>query len=243
MPIVGNLQTITAIHYFRFLPSRKDPGYYSDKGVLSYQFICENLFFSLLLTFQWLYYNDLMYVKIQNFWPLEAAFVFLPYIWRPLFPKTSFRESLKNSKKNTTSNNSIYYYYATWVTKIFYVWAKHYLGFFLNYLRFVGGVTPQIQYLVYMLLIPSAFATTISLFLHTLRFKKYIYPLLSFSLYVIAYSSTFIAYVKIVPVFLEHYQLFLISLGGVILNFVSLNIWHVYQIGIMFLGYSGYLAA
>ena len=36
---------------------------------------------------------------------IEAAFVFLPYYWRPLFPKTALRDSHKHREKNTDPAN------------------------------------------------------------------------------------------------------------------------------------------
>jgi len=50
-PLTGCIQTMTAIFYFKFLPKNDDPGYYSDKSVMSYFFVIENLFFSGLLLF------------------------------------------------------------------------------------------------------------------------------------------------------------------------------------------------
>jgi hypothetical protein len=51
LPLTGVIQTLSAMFYFRFLPNTNDPGYYSDKSVMSYKFVCENLFFSSLLLF------------------------------------------------------------------------------------------------------------------------------------------------------------------------------------------------
>jgi hypothetical protein len=74
---------------------------------------------------------------IRDYVPIivETAFVFLPYfVFRPLFPKTSFRDSL-GKDRNKTDKNRVFFVIVTWITKIFYVWAKHYIGFFLNYAR------------------------------------------------------------------------------------------------------------
>lgn len=81
---------------------------------------------------------------------------------------------------------------------MFYIWAKHYigmlllltylnsLGYFLNYARFMDRISDtQIKH-IYMMLISSAFATTIAVFLHTLKFRKMIGPRLSFMIYFVA---------------------------------------------------------
>ena len=61
---------------------------------------------------------------------IEYSFVFLPYIIiRPFFPKTRFRDSLE-IENNATTKNTISYLYGTYLTKAFYIWAKHFIGFF-----------------------------------------------------------------------------------------------------------------
>lgn len=126
---------------FTFLPKKQnDPGYYGDKSTLSYNFVLENIYFAGLLTFQWLYMHDVYRVYIRDYFPIvvETAFVFLPYfLFRPLFPKTSFRDSL-GKERNKTEKNRVFFIIVTWITKIFYVWAKHYIGFFLNYARYIS---------------------------------------------------------------------------------------------------------
>jgi hypothetical protein len=198
LPLNGLLQAITASYYFRFLPKKtKDPGYDSDKGPLSHAFVKENIFFSGLLLWQFVYYSKKlgphnyysqralteksdasrsMYVIIEHF------FVFLPYFIRPLFPKTSFRDYI-----HSTTNKSQKNAWFTQITKIFYLWAKWYIGFFLNYLRYLNLVNDEHRREIYRLLLFSAFATTISLFLHTLKFKGYIGPKTSFVTYMVSY--------------------------------------------------------
>jgi hypothetical protein len=121
------------------------------------------------------------------------------------------------------------------VTKVFYVWAKHYIGYFLNYVRFFDRANEeQISY-IYLLLIFSAFATTISVFLHTLKFKGYIGPRTSYIIYMISYLSTFYSFIQIREIFFIHYDLALFVLIGVIINFRSLYYQHAYQIFILVL--------
>jgi hypothetical protein len=236
LPLTGVVQSITAALTFTFLSRTKvDPGYYSDRGTLSYAFIVENSFFSGLLLYQWLYYSDFFYYYIDKSIVIDNLVVFLPYIIRQLWPKTHFRDSLKNSEKNKTTPNRKFYIIVTIVTKIFYIWAKHYIGYFLNYVRFFDRANPQEIFYIYLLLIFSAFATTISVFLHTLKFKGYIGPRTSYIIYMISYLSTFYSFIQIRGIFLIHYDLTFYVLIGVILNFQSLYYQHIYQIFLLVL--------
>jgi len=173
LPLCGFIQSIGATLTFTFLPKKQtDPGYYSDKSTLSYNFVKENIYFAGLLLFQFLYMHDKCKLWITNYIPyvIESTIVFLPYILiRPLFPKTSFRASLSINDKNKTEKNKTFFIVVTWITKIFYVWAKHYIGFFLNYARFLDRISPELVRHIYFMLIMSSAATTISMFLHTLK--------------------------------------------------------------------------
>lgn len=157
-------------------------------------------FFAAILAFQWLYYSDDYKPIITKSITIEYLFVFFPYYFRHLVPKSSFRDSLNNNK-NKSEKNKLFYTVVVWITKVFYVWAKHYIGFFMNYVRFMDRVTPYQQYHMYFLLICSAFATTISMFLHTLKFKGYIGPRTSYIIYMISYLATFYSFIRIRTVF------------------------------------------
>ena len=126
-----------------------------DVGRLSWFFVCENIFFAILLAFQNLYYHPFFPMPTRGLSTgdsganaleygcagvVEAAFVFLPYFWRPLFPKTALRDSHKHREKNTDPANLDFYAKNTYVIKAFYNFAKHYIGFFLNYVRFLDRV-------------------------------------------------------------------------------------------------------
>jgi hypothetical protein len=240
-PITGVLQTATAMYYFRFLPKKKvDSGYFNQTAVMSYPFVVENLFFALLLCFQWLYYNDRIHPYIAGT-PIEPLFVFLPYTWRHLFPKTSFRDAINGREKGNDATHQRFYWWATWITKIFYIWAKHYIGFFLNYLRLFDYVTPHIQYGVYMILIPASFATTVAMFLHTLRFKGYLPAIISFTIYAVSYMLTFYSYYHIASVFIDHFWLTAWVAAGMVLNVFDLNLWHAWQVYFAFVYYVKFL--
>ena len=289
MPLTGFSQSIIATFTFWFLPKKqKDPGYYGDKSTLSHTFVKENIFFSGLLFFQCVYMHDNLRPLIQDYIPLvlESSFVFLPYfVFRPFFEKTSFRDSLNVKDKNKTDGNRMFFIVVTYITKAFYIWAKHFIGFFLNYARCVredrtrlclvlagrccmscclaGGVShrschnvqcalhmaltifptnesnshdmtwhdtthdicllpsivitlllslyyyhssPLFRFMdritseqvrhIYLMLIFSGAATTISMFLHTLKFKKMIGPRTAYLWYMFSYLMTFYSWVS-----------------------------------------------
>jgi len=166
---------------------------------------------------------------------VENIFTFLPYAFRPLWPKTHFRDSLKLSEKNKTNTNRNFYIIVTWITKIFYVWAKHYIGYFLNYVRFLDRVTEEERHHIFLLMTFGAFATTISMFLHTLKFKKHIGPRTSYVVYMASYLATFYSFVMISNTFVVNMDLTLITLVGVVLNFTTYKIQVAYQVFVMVL--------
>ncbi|KAJ3272486.1 hypothetical protein HDU76_010908, partial [Blyttiomyces sp. JEL0837] len=142
--------------------------YFGDKSILSYPFIIENSFFAMMLFFQWIYYDDFFFNLITSSILIEQVYVFLPYFMRTMWPKTSFRDSIDNTR-NRTDKNYFFFTLATHVTKAFYIWAKHYIGFFLNYARFMGRINDDERYFVHHILVFSSFATTIAVFLQTLK--------------------------------------------------------------------------
>lgn len=242
VPLIGCLQAVNATLTFTFLPKKQvDGGYFSYKpgggkqGTLSYAFIKENIFFAAILAFQWLYFDDRLYPYFKKFWPVEYLFVFLPYVIRTLFPDLFPRTSFRDSMKNQTGEGQTFYYYLTWFTKLFYLWAKHYLGFFLNYYRFLNLATPYDIHCMHLILICSSFATTIAIFLHTLRFKGYINPKTSLVAYVVSYMSTFIGYGFIIHVFPTYPWLCLLCFVGLLINLLDFRAFDVYQIGVLLL--------
>jgi hypothetical protein len=93
-----------------------------DVGALSYNYVLENTYFSLLLLFAWLYFNDKVFPIIRRFWPIELVFVFLMYlpIIRFQWPVSSFRDSLASAKGMTPANKR-FFIWSTLVVKYFYV--------------------------------------------------------------------------------------------------------------------------
>jgi hypothetical protein len=112
LPLTGIYQSLSATYYFSFLPKKSNPGYYGDKGALSYDFVKENIFFATILLFQWLYYSPYFFPPIQKSITMEYLFVFFPYFFRSLVPKSSFRDALKD-QRNTTEKNKLFYVVST----------------------------------------------------------------------------------------------------------------------------------
>lgn len=166
----------------------------------------------MILCFQCLYYKDDTYALIQKLVVPEYFFVFLPYYCRFLFPKTSFRDSL-NSPTNKSKDNHQFFLLVGWVTKIFYVWAKHFIGFFLNYVRFSGRITEEDQRHMFLLLLFSGFATTVSMFLHTLKFKGLLKPRTSYLIYMASYLATFYSILQLRHVFWRNGALVVVTVG------------------------------
>lgn len=105
-----------------------------------------------------------------------------------------------------------------------------FVGFFMNYLRFLERVTPDQIYHMHLCLIFSAFATTVSMFLHTLKFKGYIGPKTSYLIYMASYLLTFYSFVRIGEVFFLHVDLVVITLIGVVINFFPSQWHYIYQV-------------
>ncbi|KAJ3176550.1 hypothetical protein HK101_010424 [Irineochytrium annulatum] len=235
LPATGVFQSVTAIYTFTFLPKKqKDGGYFGDKSILSYPFIIENSFYAMILFYQWVYYDDLFFKYIAGSIVVEQTYVFFPYVIRQLWPKTSFRDSVDNTR-NRTDKNAIFFTAATYVTKAFYIWAKHYIGFFLNYVRFLNRITDHEKVYIHHILIFASFATTISVFLQTLKFKRYMGPRLSFLIYFGSYMGTFYGFVNVGHLFWENPDLTLITLGGLIINFWDREMQVGYQIAVALL--------
>jgi len=204
----------------------------------------ENGFYSMICLFQFLYYLPYLTPWFQRFYVIEATWVFLPYfLIRPFFPKTSIRSSFGNDHNKSTSTAITFYYYAAWTTKVFYLWAKHFIGLYVNYLMFLGFVDERMRMLVFGNLIWGSFATTFSMFLHTLRFKGYMPGMMSFSMYVASYMMTFYSYSKFFHVFFEHSALSLLTLAGLFINVYNYRLHDLFQVVLTGAAYGGYLQA
>jgi len=230
MPLTGLLQTVIAVLTFTFLKKgTTEQGYYGDKYTMTYEFICENLFYSGLLLFQAMYYDPYFYEMLKMMVIPEIVMVFLPYmVIRPFVPKTSFRTSIYNLKDKTEGNRE-FYYYSIIVTKTFYIFAKHFLGHYYNYVRYDDRMSEDQVYWIKLMNIFAGLATTVSIFLHTLKFKKYIGPRASMLGYIASYMATFYAVFKTLPTIIGTGDIVLLTLGGIAINFLSYRYQFSYQ--------------
>ncbi|KAH8046276.1 hypothetical protein JL722_13749 [Aureococcus anophagefferens] len=233
----GFAQAVVATRTFWFLPKKqRDPGYYTDKSTMSWSFIAENQYFAGLLLFQCVYMTGRARALLAGSAAgnaVEAVMVALPYVVvRPCFPKTSFRDSLRGGdgrKGNVSARNATFFRVQTWVTKTFYVVAKHFIGYFLNYARFLDRLDAAEIRHVHLMLVFSCFATTISMFLHTLKFKGYMGPRTAFLVYQASYLATFYSWYKLAPTVAKSPDLVAATLAGVAVNFMGRNAIRAYQ--------------
>ena len=241
LPLTGFAQAVVATRTFWFLPKKqKDPGYYSDKSTLTYNFVAENQFFSGILLWQCIYMDARARAALAGSLAgnaVEAVLVFLPYVaLRPFTPKTSFRDSLRggDSKKgNKSKRNATFFYVETWITKVFYVFAKHFIGYFLNYARFLNRLDAGEVYHIHLMLVFSCFATTISMFLHTLKFRGYMGPRTSFLTYQASYLATLYSWYRLAPTLSGNGDLVLVTLVGVWVNFQGQKAIRAYQAAVL----------
>ena len=184
----GMIQGYSAFFSFKVLPELNDAGYYSDKAVISRNFVHENIFFTLMTVWGSIYYNAPHREQLLSTTAgqcLIYLFVFWPYIFiRPLFPITRFKDAgtIKNSR---SEKNSGFYKVATQLVKIFYLWAKYFLGFFMNFMVFLNVLTERQWKFVQGMYLLNVGTVSIAIFLHTLRFKKVLPPKLTFTFYLL----------------------------------------------------------
>ena len=235
LPLNGWIQAIIALFTFRFLPTGVDAqGYYSDKRTITYPFLAENTYFSGILLFQCSYAFTGFFDRVPL--PFLCLLVFFPYaIVRQFFPQTSLGAS-RNQENQYSDDNRIFLKAVSLLSKIFYVWAKHFNGYFLNYMLWIGLVrkNESAMYRAHWLLLAGGWATTVAMFLNTLKYKRMIGPKFALG----AYAITFPIIVSILmSICFEYYKVGFswvawIVMIGVIVNFLPRE-WkaqHVYQV-------------
>ena len=185
---IGLVQAHSAFFSFKVLPDSEDAGYYSDRAVLSRLFVHENSFFQLLAFFGSLYYIDSARQNLQSTTfgrIVEIIWVFFPYvIVRPWFPRTSFSNA-GTSRNGRSKKNEQFYKVGTLMIKIFYMWAKYVLGFFINFICYLNAANEEEMKLIRGLFLLNCGTVSISVFLHTLRFKKVLPPKSTFAFYLV----------------------------------------------------------
>mmetsp|Transcript_440 Transcript_440/g.1172 ORF Transcript_440/g.1172 Transcript_440/m.1172 type:complete len:342 (-) Transcript_440:92-1117(-) len=225
------VQVSSAIYYFRFLPKldvkTADPGMYSDKGVLPYDWVKENMFFAIMITWGNIYYHEPSFSMVRRFggYPMigtaiEVLFVMFPFeVMRPLFPKTHLKNAFIYRAKTTSAENVFFYDCMTWAGKIFYMISKHTIGFFLQYVRFCDGLTAESMYWIRWWMLMNIGIHNIGTFVHTLRFKKLIEPKLAFVIYIGYWAVSNFAIYKLIPVYYSQWYIFLVTFTGMFVNF------------------------
>lgn len=203
------------------LPELEDPGYYSDKAVMSRSFVHENIFFALYCIFGSVYYNPLHREQLKASTighALEIIYVFWPYILvRPWFPVTRFSNA-GTGRSGRTKVNERWYEIATFLVKIFFLWAKYFLGFYINFLVYMNKVTEPQWHLIHGMFMLNVGTVSLAIFLHTLRFKKVLPPKFTFSFYLLQIYLTFSAIPLAFDMFASHGKLCLLTLSGLLAN-------------------------
>eukprot|EP00542_Grammatophora_oceanica_P013060 CAMPEP_0194029930 /NCGR_PEP_ID=MMETSP0009_2-20130614/3551_1 /TAXON_ID=210454 /ORGANISM="Grammatophora oceanica, Strain CCMP 410" /LENGTH=435 /DNA_ID=CAMNT_0038669753 /DNA_START=100 /DNA_END=1404 /DNA_ORIENTATION=+ len=217
----GLIQGLSAYFSFKVLPDLIDAGYYSDKAVLSRTFVHENLYFSLLAYVGTGMYNDIIRENLYQTVLgkiIMYTFVFFPYILvRPWFPTTQFSKAGSGTKSRSHTNER-FYEIGTTMVKIFYLWAKYFCGFYINFLIFLGLQTESDMKFIRGLFLLNMGTVSIAIFLHTLRFKKVLPPKLTFSLYLAQIYASFSAIPMAYDMFAAHKRLCFACLTGILAN-------------------------
>jgi hypothetical protein len=217
LPLTGFVQAIIASLTFTSLPRRDSQGYFADKGVMSYEFVLENVYFSGLLFFQALYYT----FRPLSHWllPVEIVMVFFPYyVIRPFFPKTSFRNSYVNERERSEKNDRMLGLLARGA-KTFYVSAKHLNGYFINYLIFLGLLSSEQDRLMHIVFILGGWGTTIAMFLQTLKIRKYIGPKTAVLAYMAGFPLAYLCYSTLLVLTFRHAWVSALVAVGLVANF------------------------
>ena len=177
VPLNGFLQSVVAARTFTFLPRREDPGFaaVADKSTLSYFTVVENSFYSLQCLFASCYLLDRLTAQIRRLHVVEPFFVFFVFWARHLWPSSRISSALSNSK-NKSAQHALKLTVSAYAIKAFYIYAKHFVGFFPLYLRFLGRLSHEDQRLLFGVQLLSSYAATVSIFVHTLKFKGLIGP-------------------------------------------------------------------
>jgi hypothetical protein len=249
--INGCSQAISAIIQIGPSLEEKDSGeYFGNKNAtVSKNFVKENLFYQIITSFSTIYYYPQYYQLLRSNYLgrfIEIVFVFLPYvIIRPFFPKTLLRDAANNGDKVATEDHKLFFKISTFMIKFAVLFGKHYIGFFINTVRFLGGLSSQgEEKLLQLMMLANAGTISISIFLHTLKFKNKLSPKVAHSIYLMLVFSPFIAIVQLVPSCFIYWKMFIIFTIGLFVNFTpkTLNIVWTILVMILFVGYNeGYL--
>ena len=227
--MTGLVQGVSAYFSFKVLPELADPGYYSDRAVLSRTFIHENTYFGLLTFMGSCMYNEKIHSNLMAH-PIGRILLLIFGYWsyvvvRPFFPTTSFSNA-GSSMAGRSSRNEGFYRVGTLLVKIFYLWAKYFLGFFLNWVCCLGLGSESDRRVMRGIYLMNLGTVSISVFLHTLRFKKQLPPILAFSIYLGQIYGTFLALPYCYDLFFGHKRLLSLAIAGIVINMSRKRAFH-----------------
>lgn len=233
----GCFQASSAIIEIGHTLENTDQGeYFSNKNVtISKDFITENLYYQILTTFSSLYY----FPKFYSFFKtnllgqiLEIIMVFFPFFMiRPFFPKTLLRNAIGNGDKISTQDHQFFYILSNWAIKFCVLFGKHYVGYFINTVRFIGGFQEiEIEKLLQFMMLANTGTVSISTFLHTLKFKNKLSPRASMCIYLMILYTPAIAIYQLIPYSFEYHKLLIIFTFSLFINFMNYSIQLFYTL-------------
>jgi len=245
LALLGFFQAVSATLTFTFLPKKIHSGYFSDKGVLSYYFIKENIYYQMITLFGSIYILNTTFMN-NYYLPIIVShiFLFLPYtIIRPFFPVTRLTYNLTNNLEVITPENRLFYARSTIFIKYFYLYGKHIMGFGFNYLYYMNYVDDtQMKRWGWLLYLLNTGNVSISIFMHTLRFKRKLSPISAFSVYIIMSMLSFIALPNLMILLFSHKDILIYTITGLLINmYLNKYIHYHYMITMGLMIYSKYL--
>jgi len=231
----GCTQSISAIIEIGHTLNPHDKGEYfgNTPQTISRDFVIENLFYQLIVTFSSLYYYPRYFNAIRsNIFGKAIEIVFVPYlVLRPFFPKTSLRNAVKENSTVITEDNRLFTLISTWAIRFILLFGKHYIGYFTNTLRFLGGLsTPEEEKLLQFMMLANAGSVTISVFLHTLKFKNKLSPRVALTIYLMFVYTPVIAIIQLIPRYFAFWKMFIIFTIGLFVNFTPSYIIHSWSV-------------
>lgn len=114
--------------------------------------------------------------------------------------------------------NQRFYEIGTNMVKIFYLWAKYFLGFFINFLVHLDLVKDDEWQVIRGLFLLNLGTVSLAVFLHTLRFKKVLPAKFTFSLYLAQIYLTFSGIPMVLKMFVAHPNLCALCVAGILFN-------------------------
>jgi hypothetical protein len=104
------------------------------------------------------------------------------------------------------------------MVKFFYLWAKYFLGFFVNFMVFLDILKEDEWKFLHGMFLLNLGTVSISIFLHTLRFKKVLPARLTMTLYLMQIYATFTAVPLAYRMFISHPKLCGVAFAGLLCN-------------------------